>query len=850
MMRTFRILAILGSATAATAVAQSITIMGVSEPVTIGTQHQFKAILTGVSGRTAWSIKTGQGSIDESSGLYTAPTLMPASPSVTVKLDSSAVSANSTFQLRLPPASIISFSPKTILAGAFTITISGLNFTSKTVVALGSIPIVTKYVSATTLTASGTIPRGTTGQLQLSVITPGSGGGTFSSPTLVSIVPVNINPVAPSISVSPASVTLSPGKTQTFTAQLINLTGATKWTASSGTITPSGVFTAPATAGTTKITATSATNSAISGTATVTITAGTPGIQPIITSLSPTMLPFGPFALIVNGSNFTPHSVVSISGTNVSTKFVNAQQVSCVGVTLVSQQGTTASVTVSNGAAPASIAIGVQNPQVPTASAIRFLEQAAFGPRPADVMQVQQLGFAGWLKKEFAAPPGTLYQTPKGGIVSDMSARFLANAVVGNNQLRQKVAFVLSQFFVVSFVKLYYPGRVGPYEEMLYANAFSTYPNLLRKVTLEPAMGMYLDMVDNAKANPAKGSVANENYAREILQLFSIGVNKLNQDGTQVTVKGLPVPNYDQATIQSFSRVFTGWTYALLPSGDPNFLTPMVAVDSLHDATAKTLLNDVTLPAGQSAVQDLTAALDNITAHPNVAPFVSKVLIQHMVTSNPSATYVGNITKVFNDNGHGVKGDMESVITAILLDPEARAGDSAATLSPSTSGHLQEPVLYLANVLRSIDAQVTEPNYWEWELYLLGQVLFNSPTVFNFYTPQFRVAGIVAPEFQLQSPAMAVSRINLIDRIFVDDDVPQIKFDLGTSFDLTPWASLADRPAALVDALDSTFTHGQMPAAMKSDLITAVTGTTQGNLRRVEVGIFLIVTSSFYQVMH
>jgi uncharacterized protein (DUF1800 family) len=377
----------------------------------------------------------------------------------------------------------------------------------------------------------------------------------------------------------------------------------------------------------------------------------------------------------------------------------------------------------------------------------------------------------------------------------------------------------------------------------------------LGKVTLDPAMGVFLDMVNNDRANPAAGSVANENYAREVMQLFSIGTNQLNLDGSLVIANGSPVPAYDQTTVQNFAKVFTGWTFGQTPGQSSNFpnhvyfLAPMIAFNAHHDMTAKTLLTGVTIPAGQSAVQDMNSAMSNIMSHQNVAPFVSRYLIQHLVTSNPTPGYIQRVATVFNDNGHGVKGDMQAVISAILLDTEARAGDNG-TSQLTTYGHLQEPALYISSVLRAVNGTVDDSNYFAWDLFNMGQELFNSASVFNYYSPQFHVGANLAPEFQIQSPWVAVYRVNFMDGLFGAYSGTTATYGPGTTVDLTPWMSLASTPAALVDALDSTFTHGQMPAAMKGDIVSAVTGNTDGNLRRVQVGIYLILTSSFYQVMH
>lgn len=855
---------------------QSIAITGPTEPINTGATFQFKATLTNVSGAVQWSVSGAAGAaaigtINAATGLYTAPKTVPNPQTVTVMASAMGVNATSSFLVRQPPAYIASWNPWSIPVGPFTLQVSGGNFSPQAKVQLGNIPVTTTYLNQYYLTVTGTIPAGSSGQVAISVTNPGLGGNTYTSPYKVPIGSGGSGGGSgggggggtPSITVSPATATIVKGTNLTLTATLVNFWGTVNWSATAGTITAGGVYTAPAAVpspAAVTIKATSATNSAVSGSATVTVVDSFQ--QPAVTTLSPAALPFGPYQLTVTGSGFTSGAQLSIGGTALQTTFVSSTQLTCTGVTTAAQQGTVASLVVTNGApgnlksTPVSVAIGVQNPQVTASAAMRFLDQAAFGPRPADVMAVQQLGFQGWLNQQFQAPAGTLYTAAGGGVVNSMAARFMTNAVMSSqNQLRQKVAFALSQFFVVSFNKLFYSTQMAPYQEMLYANAFTTYPNLLGKVTLDPAMGVFLDMVNNDKANPALGSVANENYAREILQLFSIGTVQLNPDGTPVVSGGSPVPNYDQTTIQNFARVFTGWTFAPAPGkadqlhNNAYFLAPMVAHDSLHDMAAKTLLNGVTLPAGQTAVADMNAALANIVSHPNVAPFVSRYLIAHLVTSNPTPAYIQRVAAVFNDNGHGVKGDMQAVISAILLDAEARAGDAAGAATPA-SGHLQEPALLVSSVLRAVNATVDDTNYFPWDLFNMGQELFNPASVFNYYSPQYHVGALYAPEFQIQSPWTAVYRVNFLDGLFGAYSGTQATYGPGTTVDLTPWMSLAGNPAALVDALDSTFTHGQMPVAMKSDIVAAVAGTNQGALRAVQVGIYLIVSSSFYQVMH
>ncbi len=266
-------------------------------------------------------------------------------------------------------------------------------------------------------------------------------------------------------------------------------------------------------------------------------------------------------------------------------------------------------------------------------------------------------------------------------------------------------------------------------------------------------MGEYLSMANNDKADTTRGTQANENYARELMQLFTIGTFLLNQDGSlQLDVNHQPVPTYTQSTIANFARVYTGWTYPTQPGAklqkhNPAYYTgPMESFESNHDTGSKTLLNGVVLPAGQTAEEDLGAALVNIFTHPNVAPFVSKNLIQHLVTSNPSPAYVSRIAAVFDDNGSGVRGDLRAVVRAILMDPEARAGDSGPSLNPpDTSGHLREPVFFTASMLRGLGALVNDTNGLAGQAAKLGQTIFTPASVFNYYAPGYRIPADFTP---------------------------------------------------------------------------------------------------------
>jgi uncharacterized protein (DUF1800 family) len=363
-------------------------------------------------------------------------------------------------------------------------------------------------------------------------------------------------------------------------------------------------------------------------------------------------------------------------------------------------------------------------------------------------------------------------------------------------------------------------------------------------------MGHYLDMVRNDKPDPNSGTQPNENYAREILQLFSIGLAQLNPDGTpQVDSNGVPVPTYTQDTIIGFAHVFTGWTYPTRSGQTASFYNgeyyggPMIPFDSHHDTGQKLLLNGVTLPAGGTTQSDLTAALQNIVSHPNVGPFLSKQLIQHLVTSNPTPAYVSRITAIFNDNGSGVRGDLKAVVNAILMDSEARRGDDPTQVQPS-DGHLKEPVLFMMNLLRATNATSDGANLNNYASNM-KQEPFESPTVFNFYPPDNVIAGttLLGPEFRIFNSTTAISRINFVN------DLAFGNVGSTTKTDISSYVALAPNPAELVDSLSGVLTHGPLSDGARSTIITTVTNLTD-NTKRAQTALYLIGSSSQFQVAH
>jgi uncharacterized protein (DUF1800 family) len=512
---------------------------------------------------------------------------------------------------------------------------------------------------------------------------------------------------------------------------------------------------------------------------------------------------------------------------------------------------------------------------------IRFLEQATFGPTPALARYVQSVGIEAYLEEQLAAR-GSFYPAMKAmpadstvGCPADgadancfrdnysmypLQVRFFQNALGQEDQLRQRVAFALHEIVVVSGVKVRQPSQVGPYLNLLLDGALGNYRDLLEGITLSPAMGNYLDMVNNDA--PTGSASANENYAREILQLFSIGLDTLNQDGTpQRDLSGTPVPTYNQATITQFAKVFTGWTYATLPGAagqkhnPANYLAPMwlyrnaAGVDTNHDKSAKSLLVypgavHQTLPANRDGAVDLQEALDNVFHHPNVGPFLGKQLIQHLVTSNPSPAYVARVAAAFANDGTGARGNLGAVVRSILLDPEARG----AVKSDPAYGRLREPVLLVTNLCRALGA--TSDGILAATANGLGQNLFNPATVFSYYPHVYEVPGtsLQGPEFGIQTGVAAQARANLVNTLAFS----QIKVsapDFGTWLDLRGLQALAPDPARLVGELNWILMHGSMSDAMKQTVTDAVSSVTATNtLLRAQTALYLVATSSQYQV--
>ena len=565
----------------------------------------------------------------------------------------------------------------------------------------------------------------------------------------------------------------------------------------------------------------------------------------------------------------------------------------------------------SNSPLPGSVSIA-SGPDTPEQAA-RFLTQATFGPSYAEVLALQSEGYSGWLQRQMdsSRTPISLQVRyleaiqrldPAADLRQGSRVEAWWRYAVGgidpltmppginshDDQLRQRVAFALSEIFVVSDANgglNQQPYALASFYDVLVRNAFGNYRDLLEQVTLHPAMGVYLSMLRNRKPDAASNISPDENYAREAMQLFSVGLDRLNQDGTlQLDGDGQPVPTYSQATIEGFAHVYTGWSYAgcalsisvdrwlrCRPSDrrDPQWQLPMRAYAPQYASEGGKQLLDYPgvslpgglLPAGGMPEADMDAALDNIFNHPNVGPFIGRRLIQRLVTSNPSPDYIARVAAVFNDDdpgaAQGARGNLGAVVLAILLDPEARQGQMEA---PTTFGKLREPLLRLVHLWRAMDAAS-----------LSGRIIYPTPdqdlnqapgrshSVFNFFMPDYAqpgdidALGLVSPEFQIHSETWATSIINTLDV-----NINQLWNNGQTTspdrlrINVLRDADLAINVDDLLDRYNLTFLSGQMSPRLRQtlhDYLWAMPAATiNDRRRRVQEALFLILGSAEYAV--
>lgn len=529
--------------------------------------------------------------------------------------------------------------------------------------------------------------------------------------------------------------------------------------------------------------------------------------------------------------------------------------------------------------------------------ASRFLMQATFGPKESEITALDGSSLDAWFTAQFAMPRQSHYDyvwtlRTQGVDVDNFTnvyaiESFWKQAVTGQDQLRQRTTWALSQIFVVGDQDNV---RNSAYYDLLAENAFGNYRTLLEKVTLSPSMGQWLSHIGNQKEDLATGRLPDENYAREVMQLFTIGLWQLNADGTRkLDANNQPIPTYTQDDIRGMAKVLTGWSYANCnpateswycidsarsgyyriydnvqrPAPLPlnkaevyrDVTKQMTPIAAYHSTSEKRIVGGVVLPAGRTAEQDLKDGLDTLFNHPNVGPFIGRQLIQRLVKSNPSPAYVGRISAVFANNGQGVRGDMKAVIKAILLDPEARDIAQATT---ATSGKLREPVLRLSHYLRAFTTPpvATVPRYdinpW-WMQEVFAQRPLSSPSVFNFYSPAYSPPGematnnLVGPEFQIYHESTLVDSHNFIEYWLTNEPVGDTTFKHNHA----AYIALASNPTALVDRLSLIMTSNTLSPEARTTMITAVTNVPAGGNQardRFRMAIMLFQISPDYLI--
>jgi uncharacterized protein (DUF1800 family) len=529
---------------------------------------------------------------------------------------------------------------------------------------------------------------------------------------------------------------------------------------------------------------------------------------------------------------------------------------------------------------------GGQGPSSVLASeAARLLTQATFGPTEASISQVQSQGIDGWIRAQLALPLGTSHQAYIDSVImadgdadaDDFYQTWWRQAISNQDQLRQRVAFALSQIFVISLNDPTIDARgAASYYDMLARDAFGNYRTLLNDVTLHPMMGRYLTFLANQKEDPGGSRSPDENYAREVMQLMSIGLVELNNDGTPRLKAGQPIPTYAATDIAGLAKVFTGlsWyhpsptnnTFFGGNANDDRSVTPMIFYPNFHSTSEKAFLGTAIPASGTvDGPGDLNIALNRIFNHPNVGPFISQRLIQQLVTSNPSPAYVDRVASVFNNNGSGVRGDLAAVVRAILIDAEAR--DMAAVNSPSF-GKLREPVIRVANWARAFGAASRTGNFLIPSTSgntSLSQSPLSSPSVFNFWRPGFTPPAttqlgqrsLVAPEFQIVDEVTAASYINSL-RDWINSGVGDNR-DVRTSY--AAEFAMADNGQALIDRMNRLLFYGQMSSTLQSRVLAGVNainipasnGSNQeqidsAKMNRVKTAIFFSMISPEYLI--
>jgi hypothetical protein len=613
------------------------------------------------------------------------------------------------------------------------------------------------------------------------------------------------------------------------------------WQADVGDVSPEGIYSATKARGgtTVSIRATLSSDQLVTGVFSLPI--GRP--LPQITGSIPNILaPGATTTSVISGANLANVSSLVVNGIpnaftrlsdstlslQISTHMWDARPVSVI-----------ASISGFDEGASNTFTIPLALPSVSFDAAARLLQQAAYGATLTGIEKIQSLGMSGWIDQQIREPAYD-YTSEAGRTYG----QYYRNTQTLQYSLRQRVAFALSQIYVTGNDSVCEASACGPYwEATLEKDSFGNAKDLLRDVALSPIMGAYL----NNAYNPGYyGAIPNQNFARELMQLMTLGTVRLDPDGTTAFDSGgKTIPTYDLKNVAAMANALSGWRY---PLTSPNLLDmamiPMVMREEWHNQDAKTILPGLTLPANQSGQRDLNAVIDGLFNHPNYGPFLCRRLIQHLVTSNPSPAYVARISSVFADDGSGTRGNLATVVKAILLDPEARDGDDTSN-KKSTNGHFMEPILYIANVMNAVQGTYTDDQIRAIDG-ALGQQLYGPPSVFGFYSPDHQLpSGTYAPEAQLLNSATGIAKLG-----FMYSTVHDQSGGIAMNWRSSPFWNCSS-PEDFLERVDHLLYHGQMPSAVRmviGDYLNNNAGTPLNSL--LPDLIFLAVSNTAYQTIH
>ncbi|MBS1822569.1 MAG: DUF1800 domain-containing protein [Acidobacteria bacterium] len=840
------------------------------------------ALVYSVNGVQGGSAKFG--TVD-GNGLYTAPAIVP-SPSNVVTVTSVATNfpngkpGSVAFTILNPIPVVASVTPSTFPEGTATVTVTGSQFVYGAQIYWNGAPVSTTYVSSTQLAASISAPL--PGNYSLYVRNPEPGAAN-SAATSIAVTPgkVMLKVLTNDGTSVRVNNSLRIGLTVTGTLNtgvVWQVNGVNGGNAQLGTVVAnqdgSATYTAPPVVPAPNIvllTATSVDDPTVSIGQNIAVM----NPIPILTSASPMTFSVGSATVVVTGDRFINGATVLMNGVAAPTTFNSATQLTA---TLTLTDPGNLDLQVLNPAPGPATSVNLiaqvsGNPPVPLVTpedASRFLAQSTFGATDGDIRHLSKIGYADWFTEQFNQPPvphkpyveqQLIINNPPcaSGDLKCNAALFVQNdtnegfvqqsfwqqAIAGNDQLRQRVVYALTQIMVISSTNPdveNMPRGMANYYDVLGADAFGNFRQLIEDVTLSPMMGKFLSHLGNDKGDANRDP--DENYAREVMQLFTIGLYQLNADGTRkLDTTGQPIPTYNNNDVMGLAKVLTGFSWnipgnksedawsdccAYVGPGFGEDILPMQSFPNHHSIAEKRFLG-VTIPASANPDPegDLKIALDTIFNHPNLPPFFAKQMIQHMVTSNPSPAYVGRVAAVFQNNGFGVRGDMKAVITAILMDPEAR--DSATAATDVQYGKIREALIRYTEWARAFTAQSRNGSYnlgsTENPIYGLGEMSLRSPSVFNWFAPGYtppgtsiEKAGLLAPEMQMTDVSTVVGYLNYMQNAIDGGAVygPDVFSSYSTE------KGLAATPDQLVDRINLLLMAGRMDNTLRSQIVSAV----------------------------